>query len=271
MFLNKCDDLDIRQDCLADYWKASQPILATAAVLIQQANEFFLKGKIFEKDPAAIIVTSEKQEKLKKFSEYKTISASELLKTYKRVLKKEPNKEFIQLYYRKRNIRNTISHSIDDTLVINFQQEVKDIFIIHKSMVGPKLWASSRLKYLEELPETKLKFKNDDSLLYPRELILMEEFSLAIDMLGKDFSKEYLNFNPENESFYCPKCLGEIMRYYYYDSKLMDEGYPSLQKNTDNLLECYLCGHIVRTPLLVCQNCLKEGFDVQYKACLHCC
>lgn len=102
----------------AEYWAKSQPALANAFGLVQQAMEMALKGRIATVSPFLLITHDPKDwpkgadTRAIPFSDFRTIDAADLFKVHNAVVEVPLNNEFYTFWNNVRRDRNRIMHSV---------------------------------------------------------------------------------------------------------------------------------------------------------------
>src|SRR5581483_8957747 len=111
-------DDDDREAASTGYWKKSQPALANAFGLIQQAMEMALKGRIAGISPFLLISRDPKdwpkgvETGAVPFSEFRTIDAADLMKVHNAVSREQLGEDFRMFWDNVRRDRNKILHSV---------------------------------------------------------------------------------------------------------------------------------------------------------------
>ncbi len=254
----------LTEELVEEYWKKAQRQLSTALALIQQGTEFLLKGHIATVDPHLLIsenlaIYSETTNGCDvRFSELKTISASELIRVYNSVSNVLPE-NFQRRFEALRSKRNTIMHSVDPNSPIRITNLLIQVLEVFYHLASPTLWLDARRSFIENMP---------DSLLWEPEAIrqfdytnltLAIEVSIIIDLLQPSEVRKYFGFEKKQRRYVCPSCYWATFYECYCQGGAKEE-IPRLAQLSPNKPDsvsvyCLVCGE---TSLVVRNKCGEE-------------
>lgn len=235
---------------ISEFWKVSQPTLGNAFAMIQQAQEIALKGRIVSVSPFLLIQGDPRDWPKKSadrdvpFSEFRTINASDLIKTHDSVCATKLSDTFASLFDDVRRKRNVIMHQAksDDRL------EAIDI-LIHTLETLDHLfpdcyWPKIRRTYLDTDPASAL-FSNDHvggRIVY--------EINLALDNLKPKEVKRFFGISKKQRRYLCPHC--------YFDMGKFPEAVPLAHLNpntsTSTTVSCFLCQKDTKVKRVTCSD-----------------
>lgn len=254
----------------SEYWNAAKRRLSTALSITQQGVELILKGKIAEISPYILISdtpqkwpSSYKQRAIK-FSEFRTIDAQDLVRTLDTFSSSLLNDSFIERFNSLREQRNSIMHSVDNSINIHVVEVIDAILYMHKFFFPEETWGQVRLNFLNQSPESILSYESFDYNL------VCWELSLVFKLLEPAKIKKYFNINKNNRMYFCPKC---------YDSYNRDAGDPiyklaSLSPKSPSSINLYcpVCNKTYVVSREKCDetNCLGNVYSEEYNICLTC-
>jgi hypothetical protein len=254
-----------------DYWKAAQKPLATAVALSQQGAELLLKGNIAEISPFILISgkPSEWPSKCHKqdisYSSFHTADAQDLVRINDTVAKKRLSEKFKQLFNKLRLTRNTIFHTVDQTIQFTEKEVILAILEITEELIGQQQWTAIRRAYLESTPSSAVWSYDTVALRISREMLL------SIDLLGNNDLKMLLWFNKKQRRYICPNCTGECR---WVHSELQPQtAQLSPNKPSSNNIYCFVCRKNIKVVRMKCNtpNCKGNVIhaDIDFE-CLTC-
>ena len=247
------------------YWASARQTLVGATALVQQAVEFYIKGRIVSVSPY-LLITGNPQSWPKGcnkmdigFSEFRTLDAQDLIKVHDTVCKDRFTQDFIQWNNRLRTIRNKVIHTVDKTLVVTPGEVVEFILYAYSYFNGNSGWFESRKGYQKNTPVYSLKsldleeYDDEAHLLYS----ILCDYELILDVLSVDACKEYLNYDFTEDSMHCPMCSHKVSMMDYWGIEFIEECAETYQRKagTDSYL-CKLCGFQGR---IIEGSCFEEG------------
>lgn len=189
-----------------DYWALSQRQLTTALAIMQQGIEFLIKGRICEISPFLLISDSPSKwpspytgESIE-FSKFRTIDAQDLIKVHDTFSSKCFDGHFTNLFNELREKRNTIMHSINKGIDVQFGEIIDALLYMHKTLFPDESWAVVRRESLQSSPNTELGSADYISNEICREL------SIIINLLPRAKVKQYFKIDKKKRAYFCPEC-----------------------------------------------------------------
>jgi hypothetical protein len=255
------------------YWNSANQTLTSAAALVQQAVEFYIKGRIVEVSPY-LLITGSPQSWPKgsnknniEFSSFRTIDAQDLLKVHDTVCNNRFSDRFVERYGALRVVRNKVMHTVDKSLRVEPEFLLEYILFINDYFSEGQRWVDSGIEYLKNSPKSAIKyFKDDESgeLDEPNgPEYFLGEFNAVINELTPSILKSYFNFDKNKISRHCPICLNKIKySLHVWDDELRDLYAKSYQniKNSDDY-ECCICLH---KGAILSVACEEDGCEGKY-------
>lgn len=193
-------------DVSEEYWNLSQRQLTTALAIMQQGIEFLIKGRICEISPFLLISDSPSKwpspygHEPIEFSKFRTIDAQDLIKVHDTFSEQCFDTRFVSLFNELRDKRNTIMHSINKSLDVQFGEIIETLLYMHKALFPNESWASVRRESLQRSPNTELGSSDYISNEVCREL------SIVINLLAPAKVKEYFKIDKKKRAYFCPEC-----------------------------------------------------------------
>ena len=233
-----------------EYWRTVQRPLSTYLALIQQGNEFLLKGNIVKKNPY-LILSADWHSKLSQngdvsFSSLKTIEASDLIKVYNAVIDSALSDEFQTVFKELRSKRNTLIHSVPPkNLAIEYKDLLLNILEISQELIGEHLWIETRKMFLSNNRNLKM-IQRDDKLINANiTKRVASEIKKIIELLEPSSLKRYFRISDKKQNWYfCPHCYKALEVFSNYDEDLSE--IPKLAQMTSKgskitTLYCFVC------------------------------
>ncbi|WP_419175480.1 hypothetical protein [Desulfosediminicola sp.] len=251
------------------YWSAAKRRLTTALSISQQGVEFILKGQIVAISPFLLI--SESPSKWPSpydgnqinFSEFRTINAQDLIRVIDTFSPIPMSKDFVDQFHQLREKRNRIMHSVDKQLTVDVAEAVDSILFMHKALFPEETWASIRLRFLDEAPDSELGGNE-----FSRNRVCWE-IKLAINLLKPSKVKKYFGIDKKQRRYVCPTCLLEANTDAGFDHKLAVLK-PTGPKST--ILYCPVCDATYNVTRGKCHKVECPGNVLDDKGmCLTCC
>lgn len=256
------DDRETRDE----YWRRTQPALANAYSLIQQAMELALKGRIAEVSPflllgdpgrwpasAAAAATS--------FGEFRTLDATELVKVHNCVRTPPLDPDFSRFWDEVRRVRNTIMHSATPRS-FDPGDVLRAILHAAEALFAETRWPR-RLLDMEE-QSSAAAFGFHDSL----QNNVMHEVELALRHLNTSDARRFLDFDPRQRAYLCPVC------YQHANHDAQDEwpALAQLERATpgSTTLTCIVCESVTAVDRIACLYPSCEGDVLADDQCLTC-
>lgn len=251
------------------YWAAAKRQLTTALSITQQALEFVLKGKIAEISPYLLIGDppskwpSPYKGNSLNFADFRAIDAQDLIRVIDTFSETPMDSEFVHQFNRLRKKRNNIMHSVDKQLTIDATEVVDSLLYMHKAIFPQENWASVRLRFLDEAPDSEL---GANEYCINR---VCREISLAIELLKPSRVKEFFGIDKKQLKYICPVCFSganKDVEFEYKLAVLRPKG-PNSKK-----LYCPVCDDVHPVLRQKCEkrNCQGNVLD-EDGMCLTCC
>jgi hypothetical protein len=237
-----------------DYWDAGQSQLTTAASLVQQALEFLLKARIISISPYLLINGTprdwpkDSNSKDTPFAQFYSIDAQDLIRTHDTVANTRLPENIKSLFEKMRTLRNTIMHTVDNSLKVEAKQVVCSILEILEWSAGSCKWIETRREYIGKSPKA---FAYDPTWAY-EEIQLAREILKAVDILQPSEVSRFFGFDKKQRRYICPSCSLDCGNYGFLPNLAF------LIPNTPESinLHCYLCE---KDFALIRKDCVKEG------------
>jgi hypothetical protein len=260
------DDTD-RQTAAAEYWAKSQPALANAFGLIQQAMEMALKGRIAAVSPYLLIGRDPKDWPRGvdtgevPFSEFRTLDAADLMKVHNTFSMTPLNDEFRLFWEGVRRDRNKIMHSVS-ARSFDPSMLVRSILIAAETLFGDRRWPE-RLFEMEEDGKYAAYGLTDGS-----SNVVMRQVDFAIRHLTPAERKRFLGYDSDRRSYICPAC-------YYRADRDWQDSFPALAQFTTKAkgataLHCIVCDETTEVERVDCVHDHCKGNVVHDGTCLTC-
>lgn len=262
------------------YWSSAKQTLISATALVQQAVEFYIKGKISDVSPYLLIAGNPQSwprgcsKKDVEFSSFRTLDAQDLLKVHDTVCENKFSDKFIQWYDDLRVIRNKVMHTVDKSLNVRPEEVIAFILFAHNYFSESDVWFKSRQHYLEQTPVNSMKIiqDDDDSECYTLQSLLVE-FRIVTEVLTPSQTKLYLGFDKKAKSIHCPSCFKKVSQMNFWDHEFIHncgETYQEIDKS--GIFECNLCDYQGNVVKMKCEEdgCESEFLDGGTGICFSC-
>lgn len=203
------------EDAAGDYWSRTQPALSNAFVLIQQALELGLKGKISAISPYLLIGDpndwpSRAATENVSFGELRTLDAVNLVKVYNSVSLNPLNQAFIDFWTKLRNDRNKIMHS-PSIRYFDPKHVIKTLLDAVFYIFGEENWP---------LTLANLEYEGGSVALSSSDFVVnvvMLEIQIAINYLEPRDAKKFFRFDKGRRAYMCPHCYREAGSDWFVD------------------------------------------------------
>lgn len=252
-----------------DYWKAASHTLATALALAHQGTEFLIKASIVSVSPFLLLSGRPSEwpggsaANDMPFSRFHTLDAHELLRVHDTVTRRLPD-SFREQFEELRQVRNTITHTVDTKLLVTVKQIVLAILSAVHAILGPRKWIPARRKWLEEEPDS-VAFSADAA-----EFKLCREMRQVLNLLSASELREFFGFDKKARAYLCPEC--SYQRDFDEDFTIAS---AQLRPNEPDSTEavCVVCDkstEVLRTSCSACPgNVISEKWDMKCLSCGH--
>lgn len=256
------DDANAR----ADYWSRSQPALANAYSLIQQAMELALKGRIATISPLLLIgdpgdwpgrAASEDVS----FGDFRTLDAADLVKVHNSIATPRLDDDFKAFWDEVRRERNKIMHSVIPK-AFDPSDVVRAILTAAQALFAETRWPQRLLDMEEDGRLAALGF-NDNV-----QNDVMRQVEAALTHLTTAEAKRFLGFDKDQRAYICPHC-------YFAANKDWQEVWPHLTQFTAKTagateLACIVCETVTAVERTPCQDPDCKGDVIAESVCLTC-
>ncbi|QXI32140.1 hypothetical protein [Pseudomonas promysalinigenes] len=244
------DDLGTSKETLTKYWQFAKPELTTALAMVQNAVEFYLKGKILSISPYLLISMDPRN--LPKasnnsdvsFSSFRMLDAQDLIKVHNTFASTRLTEEFQHWFQEMRSLRNRIMHTVDRAISVTPNDLARSILLCHKFLTGDHLWLTTRYKYLDRSPEYGIRLDDGPPNHIYITLALHREISKIIKELTPADSIKFFNYDKKARSKPCQACQKIFEQNEYFDSKWTDEFIDTIQFNRSGFSECMICKQV---------------------------
>ena len=153
--------------------------------------------------------------------------------------------KFVDQFHQLRDKRNRIMHSVDKQLAVNVTEVVESLLFMHKALFPSENWASVRLRFLNEAPESELGGNEYSTNRVCREI------SLVIELLKPSKVKAFFGIDKKQRRYICPVCLAQANTDVDFEYRL---AVFKSKGPTSNKLYCPVC-NVTHTVLR--QDCEK--------------
>lgn len=260
------DDTDA-QEAAAEYWAKSQPALANAFGLTQQAMEMALKGRIAAVSPYLLISRDPKDwpkgvdSGSVPFSEFRTLDAADLIKVHNSFSAAPLDDAFRQFWDQVRRDRNKIMHSVAPK-AFDPAELVRTILTAARALFGDIGWPE-RLAIMEGDGQYAAYGLDDNT-----QNAVMRQIDTAIRHLTPAESRQFFRFEPKQRAYVCPKC-------YLRSNRDWQDSWPKLAQFTSKEpgstdLHCVVCGEITLVERSKCASPECSGDVLADDLCLTC-
>ena len=248
------------------YWDSARQTLITSTALVQQAVEFYIKGKIVQISPYLLISGSPQSwpkscnKNDTSLSACRSFDGQDLIKVHDTVCDIRFTDNFIQWYERLRIIRNKVMHTVDKNLSVKPEEVLEFILFTYHHFSDDKDWFKSRRRYLENLPVNSIRhFKeeaNSDAYIVSG---LLNEFAVVVQALSPSLALKYFNFEKRTRAVHCPDCYKIVSEMDFFEHEFMDGiGETYQQKRGMAVYDCCICN---RTGTLLERQCEEDGCE----------
>jgi hypothetical protein len=248
------------------YWDSAKQTLITSTALVQQAVEFYIKGKIVHISPY-LLISGNPQSWPKScnkndtsFSAFRSLDAQDLIKVHDTVCEVRFPDKFIQWNERLRIIRNKVMHTVDKNLSVKPEEVLEFILFTYHHFSDDKDWFKSRKRYLGNSPVNSIRhFKEEANSNAYLVNGLLNEFTVVVQALSPSLVLKYFNFEKKTRSVHCPDCYKIVSEMDFFDHEFMDGiGETYQQKKGMAVYDCCICN---RTGTLLDRQCEEEGCE----------
>lgn len=252
-----------------EYWRKSQPALANALGLAQQAMEMALKGRIAAVSPYLLISRDPKEwpkgvdVQSVAFSEFRTLDATDLIKVHNTFAAMPLDQRFSQFWDGVRRDRNRVMHSVTPR---NFEPAalIRTILTAVETLFAEVSWPERLLTM--EAEGKYAAYGLDDGT----QNVVMKQVDMAVRHLDPAEALRFLDHDTRRRAYVCPVC------YYRANRDWQDEWprlaqLPARQRGATDL-RCVVCTELTEVIREPCTNCDCRGdviYDGMCLTCLH--
>jgi len=251
----------------AEYWRKSQPALANAFGLIQQAMEMALKGRIAAVSPYLLISRDPKDwpkgvdTQAVPFSEFRTVDAADLIKVHNSFVAPPLDQAFQNFWDGARRDRNKIMHSVAPK---SFDPAtlVRAILTAAETLFADIRW-----------PERLLAMEEDDAFAAygmdnGAQNTVIRQIDTAIRHLDAAEARRFFGFDSKRRAYTCPTC-------YYWANRDWQDDWPALAQFSDRHpgsthLHCIVCDETSEVERIACTNADCPADVIYQGRCLTC-
>lgn len=251
----------------AEFWTKSQPALANAFGLIQQAMEMALKGRIASISPFLLISRDPKDwpkgadTVAVPFSEFRTLDAADLVKVHNTFSSISFDENFRAFWDNVRRDRNKIMHSFSPRS-FDPQTLVRTILTAAEALFSDMRWPQ-RLLIMEAEGKYAAYGLNEGT-----QNAVMWQIDVATHCLTPAENKRFFGYDSDRRSYLCPNCYLQADRDY-------QESWPKLaqfpsRSPGQRALHCVVCDETIEIERVKCTDPDCQGDVIYDGKCLTC-
>lgn len=250
-----------------DYWAKSQPALANAFGLIQQAMEMALKGRIASISPFLLISRDPKDwpkgadTGTVPFSEFRTLDAADLVRVHNTFSPMALNEQFRTFWDGVRRDRNKIMHSVS-AKPFDPATLVHTIMTAAQALFADVRWPKRLLNM--EAEGKYAAYGLDDGTRN----VVMRQIDIAVRHLTPAENRLFLGHDTKRRSYICPHCYSEANRD-WQDSLPALAQFPS-KSGGQRALHCVVCEETTEVERIACTNPDCQGDVIYDGVCFTC-
>jgi hypothetical protein len=264
------DHLDKNEAAAAatEYWTKSQPALANAFGLVQQAMEMALKGRIAAISPFLLIARDPKdwpghvETRPIPFSEFRTLDAADLVKVHNTFAAAPLNNDFRTFWENVRRDRNKLMHSVP-AKTFEPADLIRSILTAAEALFSDKRWPQVLLDMERDGAFAAYGLSGDYDYNH-----VMGQIDIAIRNLTPAEIKRFLGFDKGRRAYICPACLDRANRDW-------QEEWPALaqlrsRSSGETRLYCVVCNETAEVVRINCVGPECKGNVIHEMTCLTC-
>jgi hypothetical protein len=250
------------------FWTKSQPALANAYALVQQAMEMALKGRIAETSPYLLIARDPKDwprgvdKNDVPFSEFRTVDSADLIRLHNTFFSPPLDEQFQSFWSEVRKRRNKLMHSIP-SMTFEPTTLVQIILEVAGTLFGEVRW-TQRLLDMEASGKRSAYWFYDDA----SQGIVMQQIDLAIRHLSPAERKAFFGFDSSKRAYRCPFCMSCVDR--DFRSGLAALAQLRTKRPGENAIKCIVCETESDVERQNCNNSSCEANVICDNICLTC-
>jgi len=261
-FANRSEDED-DQRIREEFWSKAQTSLQIAAILVGQASEFLLKGRIAQVSPLLLLEPRAFQTgaKAARFAELRTINAEDLVTVHDAVLPQPLAPDYAAFLNALRTRRNAVVHTVDGNRRIEPRDIALEILRIVNYLVGNHAWIQMRWEYHAETPLAAA--QSTDIVDYQ----VHRDVMAALFFLRPSEVREHLAFDPKQRRYVCTPCSYAIDDRDAARTAILEPNTPDAEQ-----VRCFVCSRTQTVQRAACPNeeCLGNVLGVESGICLTC-
>lgn len=270
--------LEIVQDenLRTKYIQHHQPELMSSFILVQQAVEFFLKGKIAAISPYLLIANEGRNWPKSahkadiSFLEFRTIDAQDLVVIHNTFSHEKLDDSFNVWF---NEMRNKFVHSVSSKNQIEPRDLAITILRAHEYIFGPMKWIASLFNYDVKSFSNRYDFISEEEKEGYRYFYVNKEISLVIGELSPASAKKYFGYNKKQKSMECNFCESKFRNIGFYDhgrwrDNLVDTLLQS--SNSKTSFTCFICNNTLEVFNASCIDCRETKLNVADGQCVWC-
>lgn len=258
---------DEEGDATTEYWSKSQPALANAFALIQQAMEMALKGRIAEVSPLLLIGRDPKdwpkgvEIREVPFSEFRSVDAADLIKVHNSFCSPPLSKAFQTFWEGVRRDRNQIMHSVRQR---NFDPGtlVRTILTAAESLFADVRWTQRLLDMVDDGKYAAYGLNEDT------QNVVMMQVDIAVRHLSPAEAKRFFSLIGNRRRYLCPVCYDRADRDWQEDFPFFAQLISRSAKEAN--LHCIVCDETSQVNRTACINPDCRGNVIFEGGCLIC-
>ncbi|MBR9896192.1 MAG: hypothetical protein GYB16_07390 [Gammaproteobacteria bacterium] len=248
------------------YWQAATQTLNGALALIQQAVEFYLKGRIVKVSPF-LLITGNPQAWPKRcakenlsFSDFRSIDAQDLIKVHNTVCSDRLTEQTEIWFSELRKARNKVMHSVGESSYISPIEAIEFILYAHYEFSQEKDWLEARRRFIWKSPVFRTDIIKEDEDTEPElQESLLVDFAFITNVLKPAQLKNYFGIIRGRNRTFCPSCVTLVAKRDFWDTSFLEfYGKTYQQIESSSLYKCCLCNY---TGKIVDQKCSEWGCD----------
>jgi len=253
------------EDEREDYYASARHELTTAISLAEQGAEFLLKSRIAEVSPWLLISQSPQDWPRRcntediPFSRFRTVDAQDLIKIHDTMCATRLSESFREFFERIRTERNSIIHTVDETISVSISRVLGYVLEVVEHLVGQHQWLAVRREYLEN---------ERHSLVYPlySNAQIVREMAQVVDVLDPSKLIKYFGFDKKQRRYICPSCARED------ESGITEPRTAQLFPNepTGINVRCFVCEEDFEVERVDCEGADCKGNVIYEGECLTC-
>lgn len=262
------------------YWRSAKQTLISATALVQQAVEFYIKGRIVSVSPFLLISSSPSSwpkgchRNNIPFSSFRTIDAQDLIKVHDTVCEERFTDKFIQWNEALRVTRNRVIHTVDKSLEVKPEELIEYILFAFRYFSNKENWFESRVKHLNNTPTNSIRFLRelDDHQSYLTSQIL-REFKVSVNCLTPSKVLEYFSFQKKKNSYHCPRCYQTVSKMDHFEHDFLEDSGKTYQINeATGIYQCCICHYTGKFSSNQCvdDDCESLCVDSSSGLCVSC-